>query len=84
MDYNAKCEERRRRSMREVLEAVCRLRDRLMEMSSQTPSGGPAANGWSWQRLRDEVRHTWDLRRRLLDDAPEGVFTEADEEEIPF
>lgn len=84
MDYNAKAEERRRRAMREAMEAVCRLRDRLMELASQTPSGVPTGNGWAWMRLRDEVHRLRGLRRRLLDDAPEGVFGEADEEEIPF
>ena len=56
MNTNAKRDERRRRAMREVLEAVCRLRDRLMELSSQTPSGEPTGNVWSWMRLRDEVQ----------------------------
>ncbi len=41
-------------------------------------------NVWSERRLREGVRHLWELRRRMLDDAPAGVFSEGDEEEIPF
>ena len=55
-----------------------------MELSAQTPSGEPTGNVWSWMRLRDEVHHLRDVRRRMLDDAPAGVFGEGDEEEIPF
>ena len=63
---------------------MCRLRDRLRELSAQTPSGEPTGNVWSWMRLRDEVHHLWEVRRRMLDDAPAGVFGEGDEEEIPI
>ncbi len=86
MNSEAKRDERRRRAMREVLAAACRLRDRLMELSGQSPRGWgpPGEDIWSERRLREEVRHLWDVRRRMLDDAPAGVFGEGDEEEIPF
>ena len=78
MNFKAKREERRRRAMREVLAAACRLRDRLMEMSGQSVWGwGPAGeNVWSERRLREEVRRLWELRRRMLEEAPAGVFGE--------
>ena len=72
--------------MREVLAAACRLRDRLMESSGQSVWGWglPGENGWSERRLREEMHHLGELRERMLDDAPAGVFGEGDEEEIPF
>ena len=74
MNFEAKRDERRWRAMREVLAAVCRLRDRLMELSAKAVWGWglPTENVWSERRLREAIHHLWEVRRRMLDDAPAG------------